>query len=121
MSENQDKVLAKLTEALNNIGLDIREIKTTLKHFDEKFGRVQKDVSIVREEISDVKHDLEKVKIKSAEQESKTKDNKDDIGRLFEKIKDRDNKIDADRKWIIGIGITVAGIVITLIFNLIGM
>lgn len=125
MSDNQGEIMMKLTDALNNIGLDIREIKTTLKHFDEKFGQVQKDLSNVRIQVGETEHEVESLKINIARQELKIKENKDDIDRLFEKNRERDNEAKGNRKLIIttlvSSGLTIVGFAITIALKLIGL
>ena len=117
MSEQNDK----LVEALNNISMDIREIKTTLKHFDEKFGQVQKEVSNVNIRVSENEHEVERLKIKFVKEEEKNKEQEAKIARLFKKIEDNEKEAKADRKWLIG---TVIGVIVSLIgfaFKLFGM
>lgn len=119
MADNQDKLMEKLTDALNSIGLDIREIKTTLKHFDEKFGQVQKDLSNVKIQVGEAEHDVEALKISLAKLELKTKENKDDIERLFVRNKERDREDVVTKRWNIGTAISVLAMIIGIVFNLI--
>ena len=121
MAEEQDK----LVEALNNISMDIREIKVTLRHFEDKYNdkieQVQKDVSSVRIQTGEVEHETERLKIKFVKEEEKNKEQEAKIVRIFKKIEDNEKEAKADRKWLIG---TIIGVVISLIgfaFKLFGM
>lgn len=121
MGEQQDK----LVEALNNIGMDIREIKTTLRHFDEKFnekfGQVQKEVSNVKIQVGENEHEVERLKLKFAKQEEKTKENDTNIDRLFEKHREQVKEAKADRRWTVGTALTVVGILIGIVYKMLGI
>lgn len=125
MSDNQDKLIEKLTDVMNSISLDIREIKTNLKHFNEKFSEVQKEQSNFRVKIGESKHEIESLKIVIAKQELKIEENKEDIERLFEKNREKDIEDKGTKRWIttttISSGIAIAGLLITVIFKLIEM
>lgn len=116
----QEHLIEKLTDALTTIGLDIREIKTTLSHFGEKFDRVQQDVNEVKIGTKENEHEIEAIKLKSNTHDNEIQETKKDVQILFQKFKERDSKSDADRKWIIGtiISVVLLGIaVINLLFK----
>jgi len=116
----QEHLIEKLTDALTTIGLDIREIKTTLSHFGEKFDRVQQDVNEVKIAAKENEHEIETIKLKSNTLSNEIQDTKKDVQILFQKFEKRDSKSDADRKWIIGtiISVVLLGIaVINLLIN----
>lgn len=115
MPENANELVKELTKVMTEIGLDIREIKTTLTHFGEKFDRVQNDISEVRIATNETEHEVEALKIKMNTVEIQSGDMKSDVQILFDKFKERDKKSDNDRKWLIGTVISVAALVITLI------
>lgn len=115
VAENQEKLIEKLTGVMTDIGLDIREIKTTLSHFGEKFDRVQQDLSEVRITSKETEHEVEALKIKMNTVEIQSTDMKNDVGILFEKFRERDKKSDTDRKWLIGTVLSVVGLTITFI------
>ena len=128
----QEHLIEKLTDALTTIGLDIREIKTTLSHFGEKFDRVQQDVNEVKISTKENEHEIEALKLKSNTLENESQETKKDVQILFTKFKEREAKIeseqkardlktdeaykkqDTDRKWLIGtvISIVLLGIAV---------
>lgn len=121
VSEQQDK----LVEALNNISLDIREIKTSLRHFEDRFNekldQVEKEASGIKIQVSENEHEVERLKLKFVREEEKTKEHDASISRIFKEIEDNKREVKADRKWLIG---TIIGVVTTLIgfgFKLFGM
>ena len=111
----QEHLIEKLTDALTTIGLDIREIKTTLSHFGEKFDRIQQDVNEVKIAAKENEHEIEALKLKSNTIENTMTDTQKDVQILFTKFKERDSKSDADRKWIIGTIISVVLLAIAVI------
>lgn len=111
----QEHLIEKLTDALTTIGLDIREIKTTLTHFGEKFDRVQQDVNEVKIAAKENEHEIEAIKLKSNTLSNEIQDTKKDVQILFQKFEKRDSKSDADRKWIIGTIISVVLLAIAVI------
>lgn len=113
--EAGNELVRDLTKVMTDIGLDIREIKTTLSHFGEKFDRVQNDIAEVRIATNETEHDVEALKIKMNTVEIQSVDMKNDVGILFDKFKERDKKSDTDRKWLIGTVLSVVGLVITFI------
>lgn len=115
MPEAGNELVKELTKVMTDIGLDIREIKTTLTHFGEKFDRVQSDISEVKIATSETEHEVDVLKIKMNTVEIQTDDMKNDVGILFEKFRERDKKSDTDRKWLIGTVLSVAGLTITFI------
>lgn len=115
MPETQIELVKELTKVMTEIGLDIREIKTTLSHFGEKFDDVQKDISEVKIATSETEHEVETLKLKMNTVEIQSADTKEDVGILFNKFRERDKKSDTDRKWLIGTVISVVALIITLI------
>ena len=115
MPETQIELVKDLTKVMTEIGLDIREIKTTLSHFGEKFDDVQKDIAEVRIATTETGHEVETLKLKMNTVEIQSADTKEDVGILFDKFRERDKKSDTDRKWLIGTVISVVALVITLI------
>lgn len=113
--QNGNELVKELTKVMTEIGLDIREIKTTLTHFGDKFDTVQKDLDGIKEESKGNVHEIDKLKLKVNTVEIQSKETKDDVEILFRKNKERDLKSDADRKWLIGTIITVAGLLITVV------
>lgn len=113
--ESGNELVRELTKVMTDIGLDIREIKTTLSHFGEKFDRVQNDIAEVRIATNETEHDVEALKIKMNTVEIQSADMRTDVGILFDKFKERDKKSDTDRKWLIGTVITVAGLAVSII------
>jgi len=113
--ENANELVRELTKVMTGIGLDIREIKTTLSHFGEKFDGVQKDIEKVRIATNETEHDVETLKLKMNTLEIQSADMKTDVGILFAKFKERDKKSDTDRKWIIGTVLSVVGLTVTVI------
>lgn len=112
---DQEHLIEKLTDALTTIGLDIREIKTTLSHFGEKFDRVQQDVNEVKIYSKENEHEIEVLKLKGNTLETEMKDTKKDLKIVFDKFKERDDKSNIDRKWIIGTVVSVALLGIAII------
>lgn len=120
VADTENVLIEKLTGVMTEIGLDIREIKTTLSHFGEKFDRVQNDINEVRIATNETEHDVEALKIKMNTVEIQSADMKTDVGILFDKFKERDKKSDTDRKWLIGTVISVVGLTfvfVTFIIN----
>lgn len=115
MPEAGSELVRELTKVMTDIGLDIREIKTTLSHFGEKFDRVQNDIAEVRIATNENEHEVETLKLKMNTVEIQSADMKTDVGILFDKFKERDKKSDTDRKWLIGTVLSVVGLVITFI------
>ncbi|BAQ11285.1 hypothetical protein OXB_2814 [Bacillus sp. OxB-1] len=115
MPENANELVKELTKVMTDIGLDIREIKTTLTHFGEKFDRVQNDIAEVKIATTETEHEVEALKIKMNTVEIQSADTKHDVGILFQKFRERDKKSDTDRKWLIGTVLTVVGLTITYI------
>jgi len=113
--EAGNELVRELTKVMTDIGLDIREIKTTLSHFGEKFDGVQKDIEKVRIATNETEHDVETLKLKMNTLEIQSADMRTDVGILFDKFKERDKKSDTDRKWLIGTVLSVVALVITLI------
>lgn len=113
--EAGNELVRDLTKVMTDIGLDIREIKTTLSHFGEKFDRVQNDIAEVRIATNETEHDVETLKLKMNTVEIQSADMKNDVSILFAKFKERDKKSDTDRKWLIGTVLSVVALVITLI------
>ncbi|MBE3102968.1 MAG: hypothetical protein IMZ40_01905 [Bacilli bacterium] len=104
---NQNHLIEKLTDALTAIGLDIREIKTTLLHFGEKFDRVHQDVHEIKSNAKENEHEIETLMLKNNILENEIQDMKKDVQILFGEFKERDSKSVADRKWLIGTVISV--------------
>lgn len=115
MPETQRELVKELTTVMTDIGLDIREIKTTLAHFGEKFDRVQNDIAEVKIATSETEHEVETLKLKMNTVEIQSADLKGDVGILFNKFRERDKKSDTDRKWLIGTVLSVVGLTITFI------
>lgn len=115
MGETENILIEKLTGVMTEISLDIREIKTTLSHFGEKFDRVQQDISEVRNTSKENEHEIETMKIMVNTIEHRSTETKEDVQILFRKFKERDTKGDNDRKWLIGTVITVVALGITII------
>lgn len=115
MPQTQAELVRDLTKVMTEIGLDIREIKTTLSHFGEKFDDVQKDIAEVKIATNETEHEVETLKIKMNTVEIQSADMKSDVGILFDKFRTRDKKSDTDRKWLIGTVLSVAGLTVTLI------
>ena len=113
--ESGNELVRDLTKVMTDIGLDIREIKTTLSHFGEKFDRVQNDIAEVKIATNETEHEVDVLKIKTNTIEIQSADMKADVGILFEKFKERDKKSDNDRKWLIGTVLTVLGLTISFI------
>lgn len=115
MADANSGLVKELTKVMTEISMDIREIKTTLFHFGEKFDGVQREISDIKTETKENALNIDKLKIKLNTIEVQSKETKDDVEILFRKNKERDLKSDADRKWLIGTIITVAGLVIAFI------
>ncbi|MET3658404.1 hypothetical protein [Sporosarcina psychrophila] len=115
MGETENILIEKLTGVMTEISLDIREIKTTLSHFGEKFDRVQQDISEVRNTSKENEHEIETMKIMVNTIEHRSTETKEDVQILFRKFKERDTKGDNDRKWLVGTVITVVALGITII------
>lgn len=115
MPENGNELVRELTKVMTEIGLDIREIKTTLSHFGEKFDTVQKDIEKVRIATSETEHEVETLKLKMNTVEIQSADMRGDVGILFAKFKERSKKSDTDRKWLIGTVLSMVALVVTLI------
>ncbi len=104
---NNDDLMKELNKTLNNISLDIRQIMTTLGHFEEKFKGTQKDIESIRESTKDNQEDVQELTLKVNTIKTENVDTKKDVEILFDKFKHRDKKSDNDRKWIIGTVISV--------------
>lgn len=104
---NQNHFIEKLTDALTAIGLDIREIKTTLSHFGEKFDRVHQDVHEIKSNAKENEQEIESLMLKNTILENEIQVMKKDVQILFSEFKGRDSKSIADRKWLIGTIISV--------------
>lgn len=113
--ESGNELVKDLTKVMTEISLDIREIKTTLSHFGEKFDRVQQDLSEVRIASNETEHEVDILKIKTNTIEIQSGEMKDDVQILFDKFKERDKKSDTDRKWLIGTVIAVAGLTVSIV------
>lgn len=115
MPEAGNELVKELTKVMTDIGLDIREIKTTLTHFGEKFDRVQDDIAEVKTATTETEKEVDALNIRMTTVEIQSEDTKKDVGILFDKFRERDKKSDTDRKWLIGTVLSVVGLVITFI------
>ena len=115
MAESGNELVKELTKVMTEIGLDIREIKTTLSHFGEKFDGVHQEINDVKSDTKDNVKEIEKLKIKMNTVEIQSLETKEDVEVLFRKNKDRDLKGDVDRKWLIGTIIAVAGLLVAVV------
>lgn len=110
MSNEQD-----VTKKLNEMSLDIREVLTTLNHFNEKFTDTNKELKEIKDTSKENQIELQKLTLDVNTLKNDSTDTKKDVEILFGKFRDRDKKTDNDRKWLIGTVISVVVMFISLI------
>lgn len=113
--ERQDKQLEQLNGTLNQISMDIREIMTTLAHYERKFDDAQREISELDETSKDNAHEVSKLNLKINTIESDKRSLTDRVSNLEDNLQERDKKSDADRKWLVGTVIAVIGLAATVL------
>ena len=111
MSENEQDV----TRKLNEMSLDIREVLTTLNHFNEKFNDTNDEIREIKETSKENQLNLQKITLDVNTLKNDNEDTKKDVEVLFDKFKERDKKTDNDRKWLVGTVISVVVMFVGLI------
>ena len=111
MSDNEQEVTSKL----NEMSLDIREVLTTLNHFNEKFNDTNDEIREIKETSKENQLNLQKITLDVNTLKNDNEDTKKDVEVLFDKFKERDKKTDNDRKWLVGTVISVVVMFIGLI------
>lgn len=111
----------KLTEKLNDMGLDIREILTSMKHINKQFEATNEEIREIKKMSRENQESVTELKLELSKVENNTSENTDDIGNIYTKFKERDRKMDNDRKWLIGTVISVVLMFISLITLIISL
>ena len=111
MSDNEQEVTSKL----NEMSLDIREVLTTLNHFNEKFNATNDEIREIKETSKENQLNLQKITLDVNTLKNDNEDTKKDVEVLFDKFKERDKKTDNDRKWLVGTVISVVVMFVGLI------
>lgn len=111
VSENEQNV----TKKLNEMSLDIREVLTTLNHFNEKFTDTNKELKEIKDTSKENQIALQKLNLDVNTHDSDIKEVKDDVEIIFSKFRERDKKTDNDRKWLVGTVISVVVLFISII------
>ena len=117
MSENEQDV----TRKLNEMSLDIREVLTTLNHFNEKFNDTNDELKEIKETSKENQINLQKITLDVNTLKGDNEDTKKDVEILFGKFRERDKKADNDRKWLVGTVISVVVMFVGLIGLIINM
>lgn len=115
MTQAQLDVNQKILDAMQALSIDNAEIKATLKHIDSKFDRVNADIQELKIATNEAANDAEIAKNNTIRLETEVKEISKDTDRLFEKFRERDKKLDSDRKWLLGTVIAVIGLFITIV------
>ncbi|KGR88393.1 hypothetical protein [Lysinibacillus odysseyi] len=115
----QADVSQKILDSMQSLSMDNAEIKTTLKHIDNKFDRVNDDIKDLKDGVLKASSDAEIAKGDARLLDSRVTELEKDKDRLFDKFRERDKKSDADRKWLIGTVIAVFALVISFVSFLI--
>ncbi len=116
-------MMKELNNTLTDISLDIRQIMTTLEHFDEKFKGTQKDIEGIKTNAEKNQKDVQELGLKVNTIKGENDETQKDVEILFDKFRQRDRKSDNDRKWLVATSISVVVMFITLaglIVNTIG-
>lgn len=107
----QNKLIEKMTDSVNALNVNFARVEGKIDAALE----LKKDVGLLSEKVDDLK-------IGHATTSNELKDAKDDIQILFGKSKEREQKADADRKWVIvtlislfGLGLTVIGLAVAVV------
>lgn len=100
----QNKLLEKMTDSVNSLNVNFARVEGKIDSALE----LKKDVGLLSEKV-----DI--LKISHTTTVNEVKDAKDDIQILFRKSKEREQKADADRKWVIGAIISLCGLGLTVI------
>ena len=111
MSDNEQDV----TRKLNEMSLDIREVLTTLNHFNEKFTETNNELKEIKETSKENQINLQKLTLEVNTHDSDIKEVKNDVEIIFEKFRHRDKKTDNDRKWLIGTVISVVVLFVSIV------
>lgn len=105
----------EIVKALQEMQLDIREIKTSMKHSEQKFDRVHSDMNDLKVLISETAHDAESAIARVSKVEDKCEGNGKNIDRLFEKFREKEKEDSANKKWLYGTMVTVIGLIISFV------
>src|SRR5690625_5134387 len=89
------------------MSLDIREVLTTLNHFNEKFNATSDEIREIKETSKENQLNLQKITLDVNTLKNDNEDTKKDVEVLFDKFKERDKKTDNDRKWFVDTVISV--------------
>lgn len=107
----QNKLIEKMTDSVNALNVNFARVEGKIDSALE----LKKDVGLLSEKV-------DTVKTESGNTATELKNAKEDIQILFRKSKEREQKADTDRKWLIGtiisvlaLGLTVLGIGIAAI------
>src|SRR5699024_899635 len=105
----------EVTSKLNEMSLDIREVLTTLNHFNEKFNATNDEIREIKETSKENQLNLQKITLDVNTLKNDNENTKKDVEVLFDKIKERDNNTNNDRKWLVGNVISVVIMFVGLI------
>ena len=107
----QNKLIEKMTDSVNALNVNFARVEGKIDSALE----LKKDVGLLSEKV-------DAIKTESGNTVTELKNAKEDIQILFRKSKEREQKSDTDRKWLIGtiisvfaLGLTVIGIGIAAI------
>lgn len=104
LEDTQNKLLEKMTDSVNSLNVNFARVEGKIDAALE----LKKDVGLLSEK-------LDAIKNTQSTTTSELSNVKEDVQILFRKSKEREQKADADRKWLIGTMITVVGLGIALL------
>lgn len=100
----QNKLIEKMTDSVNNLNVNFARVEGKIDSALE----LKKDVGLLSQKVDDYKSE-------SSTTATELKNAKEDIQILFRKSKEREQKSDTDRKWLIGTIIAVVGLGLTVL------
>ncbi|PUB12634.1 hypothetical protein [Paenisporosarcina sp. OV554] len=100
----QNKLIEKMTDSVNSLNVNFARVEGKIDAALE----LKKDVGMLSEK-------LDVLKVGHVTAVNELKDAKDDIQILFRKSKEREQKADSDRKWVVGAIISLCGLGLTVI------
>lgn len=105
----------KLIEEMSGLRGDIREIMTTMRHFDQKLDRVNDDIKEIKVIANEASSLAESADVKAQTAMRNTELNKTEIEKLNKKIEDTEKEQRIQRRYGMSTTIAVVGIILTAI------
>lgn len=105
----------KMIEEMSGLRGDIREIMTTMRHFDQKLDRVNDDIKEIKVIANEASSQAESADVKAQNAIRNAELNKTEIEKLNKKLEDTEKEQRIQRRYGITTSLAVIGIILTAI------